>query len=530
MTNFVAVHNLNYNIHNTRVNFDKLSVSFTDGKYGICGDNGVGKSTFLNLISGMIPVDDGEININGTILYCKQNSGFDKNSTVAELLGVKDKLDALSRIEAGSIELSDFNILQDDWLIRENIQSALKNFALDSIDPSTPLSSLSGGQITKIELSKIFLYDRDIILLDEPTNNLDDASREILYNTICSLNKLIIIVTHDRKLLNNMDYIIELSGKGLTKFTGNYSHYLEYKKEHDHAMAKKVSGMEKELKKAKKLIQANLEKQQQKKSKGSKDRKSGGQSKIILDAQKSKSEKSDNKLNIKSQRIVNSTQSSLNTLKDKIETTEEMKLNLESTKIGSSKVILEINNLSFSYLNENKVIDDFQLTLVGPERISINGTNGSGKTTLLKLIMGQLKPNKGNIYRGTNNISYLDQHVAFLNNELTIKENFSYINPDLSDYDIYQILASFNFRNENALKLVGCLSGGERIRAGLAYLFASKKPPQLLILDEPTNHLDISSITCIENALNQYHGAMIVVSHDEVFLNNIQINKAINLS
>ena len=244
---------------------------------------------------------------------------------------------------------------------------------------------------------------------------------------------------------------------------------------------------------------------------------------------KSRSEKSDNKLNIKSKRIISSAEKSIQDVRDKIEVTESMNLNLDATSVPSTKIVLDIKDLCFGYNQDNKLIKMFNLQVIGPERLAIHGSNGSGKTTFVKLIISKLNPDSGSITVGVNNIAYLDQKVDFLNQNLTIKDNFVKANPELTDNDIYKVLANFNFRNEQALKLAKNLSGGERIRAGLAYLFASKQPPQLLILDEPTNHLDLSSVKCIENALNLYKGAIVVISHDQSFLSNIAVDKEVSL-
>ena len=248
MNKGINVQNLNFSIPKTRVNFETLCISFTEGKYGLCGDNGVGKTSLLDIITNKINNYSGEVIINGSISYCKQNAQLDSSWTISELLGVKTKLDALARIQAGSSASSDYELFQDDWFIIDKIKTALSYFSMENYDRNTRLSNLSGGEITKLELSKIFLYDSDIIILDEPTNNLDTKSREILYTAISNLKKILIVVTHDRKLLNMMDCIVELSGKDVLKYTGSYDDYLLVKQQQQQALLNKAESLEKDLK------------------------------------------------------------------------------------------------------------------------------------------------------------------------------------------------------------------------------------------------------------------------------------------
>ncbi|MBX3710137.1 MAG: ABC-F family ATP-binding cassette domain-containing protein [Gammaproteobacteria bacterium] len=194
----------------------------------------------------------------------------------------------------------------------------------------------------------------------------------------------------------------------------------------------------------------------------------------------------------------------------------------------NGKVILEIEHLIFSYPESNDLfIKNFSLTIKEPERIALCGTNGSGKTTLIKLILNELQPSYGEIFLGTERISYLDQNTMQLNPEVSILDNFLRLNSDTKENEAYQALAQFLFKNTSALKLVKHLSGGEKLRALLACTLKSSNPPQLLILDEPTNHLDLNSMKSIESALKNYQGAMIVISHDQSFLESIGIERII---
>lgn len=175
------------------------------------------------------------------------------------------------------------------------------------------------------------------------------------------------------------------------------------------------------------------------------------------------------------------------------------------------------------------LIDKFDLTIQGPERVALLGANGSGKTTLIKLILGELQPLNGNINVGVQQVNYLDQDTYQLYPDRTVLENFMLFNPEINDSNTRLYLAQFLFKNKDVLKAVRLLSGGEKLRALLACILMSKQPPQLLILDEPTNHMDLASIAAIESCLLNYKGALIVISHDEYFLKHIGITKYINI-
>ncbi|MCH9757403.1 MAG: ATP-binding cassette domain-containing protein [Gammaproteobacteria bacterium] len=175
-------------------------------------------------------------------------------------------------------------------------------------------------------------------------------------------------------------------------------------------------------------------------------------------------------------------------------------------------------------------MNNFNLHLSGPERVAITGPNGCGKSTLIQLIRGLLLPSAGEIMIGVKTVAYLDQTMSFLDPSLSVLDNFLMLNPDAQHFDAYSALGPFKFRNKEAKKYVGQLSGGERMRAGLAISLMSSTPPQLIILDEPTNHLDLDAIGAIEEALVQYQGAILVISHDEAFLENIKIDRSISFT
>lgn len=534
----ILINQMSFNLPTGKSLFSNLTLAFSQNKIGLVGRNGIGKSTLLKLIVGEIQSTSGSIATSGKLEYVPQLQSFPEDMTISAVLGYGEKLNALKRISQGDLNEKDFTILNDEWDIEEQMQKQLKMFSLEYLPNDRRVSSLSGGEITCLLLTKVFQSDADFLLLDEPTNHLDLSARQDLYHAIQAWQKGLIVISHDRSLLNLMEGIIELTTLGAVYYGGNYDDY-EYQKEIENAAARQtLQHAKKSMHKTKKTIQESYEKHERKKSYGKKLRRTGSIDKLSANAKKGRSEKTQNKLVIKEERLLKEASSRLKEAQEKIEESLEINVNLPETQVPNGKVIVNIENLSFAYPNSNSIIHNFNLCLQGPERIALAGCNGSGKTTLIKLLMDSMEssihqssmrliPQSGTIYLGTQRISYLDQNASLLNSEISILENFLLLNVDSTENHAHACLAQFLFRNIDALKLAKNLSGGEKLRALLACILMSKHPPQLLILDEPTNHLDLGSIKRIESALQNYQGAMVVISHDERFLRNIGIDRII---
>jgi len=530
-TSQITIQNLSYKTPDDKSIFADLTLSFGTGKTAIVGKNGSGKTTLVKLIAGELLPSSGSIKLNGTVAICPQNLNAFAQSTIADIFNVTTKLHALEKITSGSAHENDFTILDDDWNIQERIQKQLQEFALEKLDLWRQLDTLSGGEITRLWLAKIFATHADFLILDEPTNNIDITARRLLYEKIISYSKNLIIISHDRKLLELMQQIIEITAAGIKIYGGNYSDYLEQKNAQQTATERQLADAKKVLQKTKQSIQTTREKRAKHEAHGVRLRKSGSQAPILLDAMQQRAEKNQGRLATREELMLAKAQNTLDEAKANIEISEEFKFSLPETKVPNGKIVVCLEQVGFSYPNSNEqIVDNFYLTITGPERIAIVGANGSGKTTLVKLITGALTQATGKITRGIENIRYLDQHASLLDPKLSIIDNFKVFNPQIKETEARFCLARFLFRDRDALKLVMNLSNGEKTRAMLACILMAKQPPQLLILDEPTNHLDLAGIAAIESALNCYEGAMIVISHDEVFIDNIAVTKTISLN
>lgn len=524
----INLQQLTFTLPNGRVLFDNLSLTLSKRKAGLVGKNGIGKSTLIKLIMGELNPNQGSIHSRAKLAYVPQNPIFCSNMTIAEFLGYAEKINALNRIIDGSVEESNYEILAEDWQVKDRMQQELATFGLGHLSYDHPLRQLSAGEMTRLMLTKTFMSDADFLLLDEPTNHLDMTARIQLYKKIKQWQGGLLIISHDRKLLNLMDDMIELTSLGVNFYGVNYDAYQIQKQLEMEAKQQQLSEAKQFFVKTECSIQSSQEKHDQRAAKGLKQRRMGKIDKLSANAAQGRSEQSQRRLITQKEQMYAEAKQKLEQAKEAIEVSEGINIALPKTAVPHGKIILTIENISFCNSNSTKnIIENFSLKIRGPERIAISGPNGSGKTTLIKLILGELQPQQGQIEVGTNYVSYLDQNTSLLNPNLSLIENFMQLNPNVKHHDAHYALASFLFKNIAALKLVKDLSGGEKMRALLACILLSAHPSQLLILDEPTNHLDLQSIASIESILRNYQGALIVISHDEQFLENLAISRII---
>lgn len=530
---FIQLQHVSFAIPDTAVCFEALDLNFEPLRYGVVGDNGIGKTTLLHLITGELAPWQGRVLSQGSQVICPQQFNATLSTSVADVLGMADKLAALKRIEKGGMNEADYELLANNWDVEARVMAVLAELGLNlSLDQR--YVELSGGQQTKALLARCLLSQADFTLLDEPTNNLDQAGRKRLTNWLQHTKKGIILISHDRDLLNKVDRIVELTSKGVKQYGGNYDFYEQQKAIEIAAAKQTVQAHVERLGKAKRQVQTRQERHQQNEARGRRGKYAqikakGSYDKIAFNSQKGRSEKTNRRIRLQAERKLNAVNTELTDAKAKLEVKSAITASLEATSISLSKRVVEVSALSFAYPGRPLTFDGFDLGLIGPERVALLGANGSGKSTLVKLLLGLLKPLSGEVKLGVDQWCYLDQRVEFLQPELSLVANYQALNPGVSLEASYFALASMNFRAREAEKRVCYLSGGERIRAGLAISLLAVKPPQFIILDEPTNHLDIRSLKAIETMLLNYQGAMIVISHDQAFLQQVDVERSVSL-
>ncbi len=410
-TPHITLNNLSFHLDQTLIAFDELNLSFGQQVYGIVGKNGSGKSTLLNLITGALAPNSGSVQHSGTIMLAPQShTAIPKDHSIADTLEVTNYLIALKKINQGSTDDRLFECLEGQWDIESRIENVLSQLQLWPVDLNMQFHQLSGGQKTKILLARTWLADADFILFDEPTNNLDAESREILYQFIQSSKKGLLIVSHDRTLLNLCHNIIEISSKGVEKFGGNYDFYKEQKDLQTAALEQEIKTNKEYLKKSKKLTQTRMERYQQNEAKGKKKvaaqiKEKGSYDKIELKGKKGQSENTNRRIRLQADKKMGSANSKLSSSLEKLEADKTLNISLPNTAVPNGKVVIDINDLCFSYDEKKPLLSQFNLHLAGPKRIAISGKNGSGKTTLIKIIRGLLTPEYGNITVGVSHIA-----------------------------------------------------------------------------------------------------------------------------
>ncbi|MDB5685477.1 MAG: transporter ATP-binding protein [Rhizorhabdus sp.] len=521
----ITISRLTWSTPDGRTVLSNLSLGFGAERAGLVGRNGVGKSTLLKLIAGQLTPQSGSISIGGSLGMLRQVVQPGPQETVADLFSATPALALLRRAEAGEASIDELG--DADWTIEDRIRASLGRVGLDA-GPDTLLAALSGGQQTRASLAGAIFAAPDVMLLDEPTNNLDRAGREAVITLLAGWRAGAIVVSHDRELLEAMDAIVELTSLGATRYGGTYSQYRERKAIELDAAEHALADTEKQVADVARTVQETAERKARTDGAGKRRRAKGDLPKILLGARKQRAEATGGDQARLAEHQRTHAAEAAAAARARVEILQTMVVRLPSTGLPANRLVLEIDRVTAGHEASRPIIRNLSLTISGPERIAIMGPNGSGKTTLLALITGRLVPWDGTV-RVSTALAMLDQQVSLLDPATSIRDNFTRLNPGTDENGCRAALARFMFRADAALQVVSTLSGGQMLRAGLACVLGGPAPPPLLILDEPTNHLDLDSIEAVEAGLHGYDGALIVVSHDEAFLDAIGVERRVKL-
>ena len=504
--------------------FDGLNLSLGRERIGLVGRNSCGKSTLLRAIAGEVTPARGTLSVHARLGRLAQIA--DESLTLSETLGVAEDLARLARLAAGDGTLEDAELA--DWTLEARLEETLASTGLRDMPLDTPMSQLSGGERTRVMIARLLLEQPDILLLDEPTNNLDTDGRRAIADLLAQWRGGALIASHDRALLEQVDRIVELTPIGVTIFGGGWSAFREAR---DAARAQAEADLTRSasaLKRAEADAQRAREKQDRREKMGRATRARGSQPKLVLNARAERAEHTSARGDHLAGRLIGDAADSFEAARAKVEITAPISMDVPHVDLPNSKDILRLKDAVAAF-EDRHLFGPLSFELRGPRRVAISGPNGSGKSTLMRMILGEIPPVSGTVETLTPRIARLDQHVSLLPREGSILDALHAVQPHLSRNAAHAALARFAFRNEAAHQPVATLSGGERLRAGLAAIFAAPQPPELLLLDEPTNHLDMATIETLEAALNAYTGALLVISHDPAFLQAIGITAHIAL-
>ncbi|MFB7101527.1 ABC-F family ATP-binding cassette domain-containing protein [Streptomyces hydrogenans] len=510
--------------------FHELSFSLGGGSTGLVAPNGSGKSTLLKLIAGELRPTAGSVTVGGSLGYLPQSLPLTGDLTVGDVLGVADVIRALDAVESGDVSEEHFTTIGDDWDIEERTRAQLDRLGLGGLALDRTLSTLSGGQVVSLGLAAQLLKRPDVLLLDEPTNNLDQEARHQLYDALSDFDGLLLVVAHDRALLDRMDGIAELGASRLRLYGGNFSAYEEAVRGEQEVAEKNVRNAEQELKREKRELQQARERADRRASNAARNLKSAGLPRIFAGNMKRGAQESAGRAGQTHANRVGEAQARLDEAGRALRDEQRLVLDLPDTQVPAGRNLFLGEGMQVRHDGREVFAEGgVDLSVRGPERIALTGPNGSGKTTLMRLVTGELVPDAGEVKRGDGRVAYLSQRLDLLDLDRTVAENFAAFAPERPEAERMNLLARFLFRGARAHLPVGVLSGGERLRATLACVLCAEPAPQLLLLDEPTNNLDLVSASQLESALNSYRGAFVVVSHDERFLAEIGVNRLLRL-
>ena len=527
----IACSNLSFAWPDDTPLFTDLSFAIGDGRTGLVAPNGAGKSTLLKLIAGEYRPTAGTITVDGAVGYLPQTLPFVAERSVADVLGVAPILDAFEALAAGDAHDAVFEAIGDDWDIEERTRAQLDRLGLGHIAFERRLGSLSGGEVVSLGLTAQLLKRPDVLLLDEPTNNLDVDARRRLYDALDDYPGCLLMVSHDRVLLDRMERIAELYCGEMLFYGGNFSMYQRAVRGTQQVAQANLRNAEQQLKREKRQRQEAQERAARRSSTAARNVKDAGLPKIIAGAMKRSAQESAARSDDVHAKRVSQARTQLDDAEHALRDDDTIVLDLPDTNVPAGRSVFSCDGLQVSRGGRKLFADNgIDLSIRGPERIALTGPNGAGKSTLLRLIEGDLQPAAGTLVRADARIAYLSQRLDLLEPHRTVAQSLAAFAPGLTHTRRMHLLAQFLFSGNRIHLPVAALSGGERLRATLACMLYAEPAPQLLLLDEPTNNLDLVSVGQLEAALNAYEGAFVVVSHDERFLGEIGIQRRLRLS
>ena len=513
--------------------FAGLSLALGADRVGLVAPNGAGKSTLLRLIAGELRPTAGNVTVSGRLAYLPQSLILDAGRTVAEILGVAPALAALRAIEAGDTREEIFAAVADDWDVEERAAAVLGRLGLGDVELDRTVGALSGGQATLLGLASRLLRQPDVLLLDEPSNNLDIDARDRLYDVMADWRGCLLIASHDRDLLGRVERIAELSADGVRLYGGAFADYEAAVAVEQAAAEQATRTAELDLKREKREAQEARERADRRASVGKRRARSGGIPAIVAGGLQRKAEASAGRAGDLHERRLEAARERLARERQALRDDERIRIALPQTRVPSGRILFEAEGATIALAGGSPIFGPggIDLTIRGPERIALVGANGAGKTTLLRLIAGDLEPDAGRIRRyDAATIRTLPQRLDLLDDDASVLENLRRAAPGIPDGELRNRLAGFLFAGDHVHLAARDLSGGERLRATLACLLAAEPAPQLLLLDEPTNNLDLASVRQLEAALAAYEGALVVASHDLPFLAEIGVTRRLRLA
>ncbi len=481
---------------------------------GIVGRNGRGKSILAQLIAGVRTPSSGALKRRASVVYVPQSMGVTAGQTVADITGTAQALAALARMAAGVARVTDLEVIDDRWDLADRLRAALNDAGLAQLAVHAPAEHLSGGQRARLAVIGALLAAPQLLVLDEPTNHLDSAGRAWLLRVLKAWRGGLVVVSHDRQLLNSLERIVELSLLGPRVYGGNYAAYCLQRDAEQHAAVAALERARLARSRERRRLQKDHDSLQHNAARSRKHAETANVDRFTKARWKGAASE-----------IVSSVRSAHHAHKHELDDQVRQAyarvadetptlLALPSSAVPNGRHVVALMDARLPWLEHPALT----LHLAGPVRVAVQGPNGCGKSTLLKVLAGQWQPVSGECSVPVPS-AYIDQHLALLDDHRSLVEQ---LNSPLDPAELRTRLAMLQLDALRVTLPAGQLSGGERLKAAMAIALWRETPAQLLLLDEPTNHLDLESVLAFEQALQGFTGAMLVVSHDAAFVQAIQ--------
>lgn len=506
--------------------FDGLSFSLGASRTGLVAPNGSGKTTLLRLLAGELQPSSGRVEVAGRVGYLPQHLALDADASVADVLGIAARLDALEAILAGATEAALFDTLDNQWDLRERATAALSRLGLGEPSLRRRLGTFSGGEAMTLGLAAQWLRQPEVLLLDEPSNHLDRRARLRLYEVLAQWPGCLLVASHDRGLLEAMQQTAELTPARLRLYGGGYAFYQQAVTTEQQAIGQQVRNLRSEVKREQRDRQQARERADRRSGHAARNQEDAGLPRIVAGNRKRAAQVSAARADdVHADRLAQMRQR-LEQARGELDREAGLQLALPATRVAADRLLFVGEGLRARV--GDRVLwqaEGVSLSIRGPERIALSGRNGAGKSTLLRIIAGELPPYGGQCRHAAVAIGQLGQRLEQLQPMWSAEAQLADVAPGLTAQERSRVLARVGFRGARAGLRVADLSGGERLRLALACLLHAEPAPQLLLLDEPSNNLDLATVAHLEQALRGYEGALVVVSHDEAFLQAIDITR-----
>ena len=526
----LTLHGVSYVLPTGKTLFSDLSASFGAQRTGLVGRNGVGKSLLARILAGETAPSSGSVARSGRVHYLAQDLlQTNADQTVATLAGLQPAFDALARIEQGSCADHDYELLAERWDIRPQLQAALHAAQLTGLNADAPTRQLSCGQAMRVALVGAQLSGADFLILDEPSNHLDAAHRSALATQLRHWRGGLLLISHDRSLLNAMDCMAELASNALTFYGGSYDFYLNSKQQQEQAALQTLAQAKLERDRQQRSLHEQHQRQQRQQAAANRVGKNANQAKLLLGTQKARSQATAGRL---AQQQTQAREAAQQRVREAAQAIDWQAANIYlhvpplQELLPPERVVTALDAVQLPWSSQLPAVS---LRLQAGQRIAITGPNGCGKSTLLRVLAGEIEPLQGRRQMSAS-FAWLDQRLSSLDDELSVITQLQQAAPRTPQGLQRMRLAQLGLNASHMDQPCRLLSGGERLKAALACALYRDAAPQMLLLDEPDNHLDLPSQQALQAMLCQYPGTLVLVSHDEALLQALQLTHRLAIS